>query len=52
MATRKPDRWFTSKSAVRGHVKVPEDPRLAGYFYCGPSKHFGHYPPRKAGKKK
>ena len=43
-------KWFVSKSAVRGEVKKPADPVFAGYFYTGPTLHFGHYPPRKSGK--
>jgi hypothetical protein len=46
------NRWFVSKSAVRGEVKKPEGQQFAGYFYTGPSQHFGHFPPRKKGKKK
>jgi len=40
-------RWFRSRSAISGHVKTPTDPKFAGYFYCGPTRHFGHSPSKK-----
>lgn len=52
MAVSKTERWHTNKSAVRGQVKKPVGAVFAGYFYTGPTLHFGHYPPRKSGKKR
>jgi hypothetical protein len=45
--------WFRSKSALRASVGglAAADPRFAGYFYVGPTVHFGHEPPRKKRKK-
>ena len=47
-------KWFYSRSRVRWPFKKPAklDPRLEGYFYTGPSNHFGHMPPKKGNKKK
>jgi hypothetical protein len=38
-------RWFRSASAVRGAVKKPAG--FEDWFYTGPTRHFGHAPPRK-----
>ena len=43
-------RWFYSRSRARGAFKKPLDPRLAGYFYTGPTVIFGHSPPKKKKK--
>jgi hypothetical protein len=39
--------WHVNKSAVRGAVKKPPSGPWDGYFYDGPSWHFGHFPPTK-----
>lgn len=39
-------RWFVSRSAVRGSFKAPPAGPWDGYFYTGPTKHFGHAPSR------
>ena len=39
-------RWFVSRSAVRGNFKKPKPGPWSGYFYDGPTRHFGHSPPR------
>ena len=43
--------WFTSKSAVRSSIGGVAANQYPGYFYTGPSVHFGHMPPKK-GKRK
>ena len=41
--------WFVSRSAVRGAVKKPTG--FEAWFYTGATRHFGHFPPRKSGKR-
>jgi hypothetical protein len=38
------------KSALRAELKKPKG--FEHWFYDGPSRTFGHYPPRKKGMKK
>lgn len=52
MAVKTGSGWFVSKSAVRHQVKKPEGEQFSGYFYTGPSLHFGHFPPKKGNRKK
>jgi hypothetical protein len=49
---KKPDRWRTNASAVKAFFKKPKGWALSGYFYTGPTRDFGHFPPTKGGKKK
>lgn len=49
---KKPDRWHTNISAVKAFFKIPKGWANSGYFYTGPTRSFGHSPPRKSGKKK
>lgn len=44
--------WKVSKSALNGHFAIPKGWESSGYFYLGPTAHFGHYPPKKGGKKR
>lgn len=41
--SKKNDRWVYNKSRVSGYFK-----KVAGFedwFYTGPTRHFGHFPP-------
>ena len=52
MATIKPrGHWRYSKSAIR-NCSVPKPVGFEDWFYTGPSWHFGHFPPKKSGKKR
>ena len=44
-------RWHTNVSAVQAFFKVPKDLASSGYFYTGPTLHFGHSPAVKKKKK-
>jgi hypothetical protein len=51
-ATKMSQRWHTNASAVKAFFKVPKGWEGTGWFYTGPTKHFGHSPPRKGKAKK
>ena len=46
----KGDKWFYSKS--RAPFAFNKVQGFEDWFYTGPSKVFGHYPPKKGGGKK
>lgn len=50
MAIVKNKSWHYNKSAVKGDFK--KIPGFEAWFWTGGSLHFGHYPPRKSGKKR
>jgi hypothetical protein len=43
-------RWHTNVSAVQAFFKVPAGWAASGYFYTGPTLHFGHAPAVKKKK--
>lgn len=45
-------RWHINASAVGAFFKVPKGWAKSGYFYTGPTLHFGHVPSTKHGHKK
>ncbi len=44
---KKSVRWHTNASAVKAFFKKPKGWEKSGYFYTGPTRHFGHVPSTK-----
>jgi hypothetical protein len=37
--------YFVSRSAIRAYLRKPKG--FEAWFYTGPTRHFGHAPPKK-----